>query len=126
MTKKIIPDIIQEQDIAFMTGEHSVREAGRYMVENNVGSVLILDDGKLQGIFTERDALNIFVATRRNPDHTNLSDIMTPNPQTIAADASPAAALEMMIAGRFRHLPVVDGDGKVLGVLSQRDLVGHT
>lgn len=125
MTKQIIPDIIQEQDIAFMTGEHSVREAGRYMVEHDVGSILIMEDGKLQGIFTERDALDIFVAARRNPDQTDLSDIMTTTPQTIAADASPETALEMMITGHFRHLPVVDGDGKVLGMLSQRDLIGH-
>ena len=126
MTKKIIPDIIEEQDIAFMTGEHSVREAGRYMVEHDVGSILIMEDGKLKGIFTERDALDIFVAARRSPDQTDLSDIMTTSPQTIAADASPEAALELMITGHFRHLPVVDGDGKVLGMLSQRDLIGHT
>ncbi|MBL6932618.1 MAG: CBS domain-containing protein [Rhodospirillales bacterium] len=123
MTRKIIPDIIDEQKIASLPGDCSIREAGRYMVEQGVGSVLVIEDGKLKGIFTERDALRIFVATRRNPDQTNMADVMTGNLQTISPDASPEEALKRMTEGKFRHMPVVDDAGKILGVISQRDLL---
>lgn len=123
MARKIIPDIIDEQELAQLPGDCSIREAGRYMVEHGTGSVLVMKDGKLQGIFTERDALQIFVATRRNPDQTNIEDVMTGNPEIISPNASPEEALERMVEGNFRHMPVVDGDGNVLGVLSQRDLM---
>lgn len=123
MTRRVIPDIIAEQELASLPGECSIREAGRYMVEHGVGSVPVMQDGRLKGIFTERDALRIFVATRRNPDQTNLADVMTGDPSTIAPDATPEEAMHLMSAGNFRHVPVVDGDGRVLGVLSQRDLL---
>ena len=123
MARKIIPDIIDHQDLAQLPGDCSIREAGRYMVEHGTGSVLVMKDGKLQGIFTERDALRIFVATRRNPDQTNVEDVMTGDPETISPDATPEEALERMTVGNFRHMPVVDDGGNVLGVISQRDLI---
>jgi len=123
MARKIIPDIIDEQEVAQLSGDSSIREAGRYMVEHGVGSVLVMDDQNLVGIFTERDALRIFVATRRSPDQTCIADVMTKDLQTISPDASPEEALQCMSEGNFRHMPVVDDAGKVLGVVSQRDLV---
>jgi len=123
MARKIIPDIIDEQDVARLPGDCSIRDAGRYMVEHGVGSVLVMENEELKGIFTERDALRIFVATRRNPDQTNIADVMTVEMQTIGPDASPEEALQRMTEGNFRHMPVVDDAGKVLGVISQRDLV---
>ncbi len=123
MARKIIPDVINEQQVAHLSGDCSVREAGRYMIEQGVGSVLVMEDEKLLGIFTERDALKTFVAARRNPDQTNIADVMTGDLQTISPNASPEEALQCMTEGKFRHMPVVDGTGKVLGVISQRDLV---
>jgi len=123
MARKIIPDIVDQQELAHLTGDCSVRDAGRYMVEHGVGSVLVMESGALKGIFTERDALRIFVATRRNPDQTNIADVMTVDMQTIAPDASPEDALKRMTEGNFRHMPVVDDSGKVLAVISQRDLI---
>jgi CBS domain-containing protein len=123
MARKIIPDIIDEQVLASLPGDSSIRDVGRYMVDHGVGSVLVMEDEKLKGIFTERDALKIFVATRRNPDQTNVADVMTGDPQTISPDASPEDALQRMTEGNFRHMPVVDDGGNVLGVISQRDLI---
>ena len=125
MARTIYPDIIGEQDIAHLPGDCSIREAGRYMVDHDVGSVLIMNGEELQGIFTERDALEIFVATRRNPDQTNIADVMTKSPQTIAPGAAPNDALQHMLNGGFRHLPVVDDNNKVLGMVSLRDLIGE-
>ncbi len=118
-----VRDIVDGQELAQLPSTSTIREAARYMVENGVGSVLVVEGGGLRGIFTERDALSIFVATRRNPDYTKLADVMTAAPQTLAPEASPQDAAEKMAAGKFRHMPVVDKDGRILGVVSQRDLV---
>lgn len=118
-----VSELIRGQELAQLQSASTIREAARYMVEHRVGSVLVMEDGALRGIFTERDALRIFVATRRNPDYTRLADVMTGAPQTLAPDATPQDAARRMAEGRFRHLPVVDQDGRVLGVVSQRDLV---
>ncbi len=118
-----VSEIVQGQELAHLPSSSTIREAARYMVEHGVGSVLVLEEGGLRGIFTERDALSVFVATRRNPDFTKLSDVMTESPQTLAPDATPQDAAQRMAAGKFRHMPVVDANGKILGVISQRDLV---
>lgn len=117
-----VSDIVRDQEPAQLPSHSTVREAARYMVEHGVGSVLVMEDGALSGIFTERDALRIFVATRRNPDQTRLADVMTGAPQTLPPDATLQDAARRMTAGRFRHMPVVE-DGRVIGVVSQRDLI---
>ncbi|MDH3793364.1 MAG: CBS domain-containing protein [Rhodospirillales bacterium] len=118
-----VSEIVRGQELARLQSANTIREAARYMVEHGVGSVLVMEDGALRGIFTERDALRIFVATRRNPDYTRLADVMTGAPQTLPPDATPQDAARRMAAGKFRHLPVVGEDGRILGVVSQRDLI---
>ena len=118
-----VGEIVSGQELAKLPSGSTIREAARYMVEHGVGSVLVMDDDKLRGIFTERDALRIFVATRRNSDYTHLNEVMTEEPQTLSPDASPRDAADRMAQGKFRHMPVVDGDGRILGVISQRDLI---
>ncbi len=118
-----VSDMIRDQELVKLPSDSTIREAARHMVERKVGSILVMDGDELRGIFTERDALRIFVATRRNADHTRLSDVMTEAPQTLTPDVSPEDAAARMAAGNFRHMPVIDGDGKVLGVVSQRDLI---
>ena len=117
-----VGDIVRDQEPAHLPSDSSIRQAARYMVEQGVGSVLVMAEGAVKGIFTERDALRIIVATRRNPDHTRLSDVMTGEPQTLPPEATLQEAAQAMTAGKFRHLPVVE-DGQVLGVISQRDLI---
>jgi len=118
-----VADIVQGQDLAQLPSHSTIRETARYMVERGVGSVLVMEEGELRGIFTERDALRIFVATHRNTDFTCLADVMTEAPQTLLPDVRPAEAVARMAEGNFRHMPVVDGDGRILGVISQRDLM---
>jgi len=119
---KTVGDIVRNQELAQLESGSTIREAARYMVEHGVGSVLVMAEGTLSGIFTERDALRIFVATRRNPDSTRLADVMTGAPQTLPPDATLQDAAQSMTAGRYRHMPVVK-EGRVLGVVSQRDLI---
>jgi len=118
-----VGEIVRGQELARLPSSSTIREAARYMVEHGVGSVLVMDDETLRGIFTERDALRIFVATRRNSDYTHLDDVMTEAPQTLPPEATAQDAADRMAAGKFRHMPVVDGDGRILGVVSQRDLI---
>ena len=118
-----VSEMIRDQELAQLPSTSTIREAARYMVDHGVGSVLVMEDGRLRGIFTERDALSIFVATRRNPDYTKLVDVMTAAPQSLPPDATPQDAAQRMATGKFRHMPVIDDDGRVLGVVSQRDLI---
>ena len=95
-------------------------EAVRSMAARHVGAVLVLDDGRLQGVFTERDLLRA-TAAGLAADAT-LGDWMTPHPETIEPDDTTEHAAVLMIHGGFRHLPVVAG-GAVVGILSIRDLM---
>ena len=98
----------------------TVVEAARVMQRENVGAVLVVDHGRLAGIFTERDALFRVLADGRDAHSTRLSEVMTPRPQTIHPDEPFVRALRMMHEGKFRHLPVVEFD-RPLGVVSVRD-----
>jgi CBS domain-containing protein len=93
------------------------------MAQEKVGSMLIVENGLLVGIFTERDVLNRVVAARLDPDTTTLATVMTKNPQTVKPDRPFSHAMHMMYEGCFRHMPVVE-DGKPLGMISIRDAIG--
>jgi CBS domain-containing protein len=90
------------------------------MADRNVGAVLVLTNGRLAGIMTERDLMR--AVGRGLRDDAVVGEHMTANPDTIAPDDTIEHAAVMMIHGGYRHLPVVDVDD-VVGVLSIRDLV---
>jgi CBS domain-containing protein len=90
------------------------------MADRNVGAVLVIDDGRLAGIMTERDIMRAVARGLR--DDAVVGQCMTADPDTIAPDDTIEHAAVLMIHGGYRHLPVVDGDD-VVGVLSIRDLV---
>ena len=99
----------------------SVADAVKSMNDHHTGCVLVGRDGKLIGIFTERDVLtkDFF----RLDSHTvTVETVMTRNPETLEPDNSVAFALNKMSVGGYRHIPIVEGD-KPIGVLSVRDVV---
>ena len=98
----------------------SITEVAQRMVDRNVGAVLVLDDGRLTGILTERDVLR--AVARGLSDDRRVADCMTAHPETIGPDDTTEHAVVLMLHGGFRHLPVVEGDDLV-GVISIRDLV---
>jgi CBS domain-containing protein len=105
-------------------GKTTVSEAARLMQTNEVGAVMVVDaQGRLSGIFTERDALFRVLATGRDPATTRLSEVMTKKPQTIHPDKPVGHALHMMYENGFRHVPVVE-DGRPVGMVSARDALG--
>jgi CBS domain-containing protein len=95
------------------------------MAENYIGALVVVENGSIVGIFTERDVLNKVMAGNLDPDTTTLQAVMVANPQTIRADRPLAHALHMMADGGFRHVPVVDADGAPLGMVSARDALGE-
>lgn len=119
--KTTVGELITERPPVTVSKNISVREAARKMLENNVSAVVIMDNGRLEGIFTERDALRFFVATRRNADITDVSESMTKSPVTVDPATNLQAARSLMLEGNFRHLPVVQA-GSVVGVISLREI----
>jgi CBS domain-containing protein len=115
-----ISDIIRNQTLLHAPKTMPVSEAAALMKKANVGAVAVLDQRRLIGIFTERDALFRVLAEHLEPEATHLADVMTPAPQTITPDRPFGHALHMMFEGGFRHVPVVD-HGKVVGIVSARD-----
>jgi CBS domain-containing protein len=91
------------------------------MAEHRCGSVLVVEGGRLLGIFTQRDAIERVFACGRDPDLTRLAEVMTQEPDTIGPNERVDDAIRRMDEFGYRHLPVVDGR-EVIGVLSLRDL----
>src|SRR5437764_8473911 len=123
MTQRPVRSILGSQSPVTANGEMSVAQAARLMKERRVGAVLVMHEGRLAGIFTERDALFRVIAEGRDPAKTQLQDVMTANPRTITPDRPFGHALHMMHEGGFRHVPVVEA-GAPPGVVSARDALG--
>ena len=100
----------------------TAREAVARMVENQIGCLLVVDNGELSGIVTERDVLNKISGDLNTLDQP-VSDFMTRTPETITVEDSIAYALHAMDLGGYRHMPIVDADGKPTGVISIRDIL---
>jgi len=125
MPNRKISNVIAGQTLVTATREMTVRTACRLMAEKRIGAMLVVENNRIVGIFTERDALNKVLATSIDPDTTKLAQVMVGDPMTIRADKPLGFALSMMADGGFRHVPVVDDDGVPLGMVSARDALGQ-
>lgn len=123
MTHRTIRSIIEQQDLVTAPGDTTVIDAARLMKESRVGALMVVEEGKLAGVFTERDALFRVIAEGRDVQSTQVADVMTRNPQTIHPDKPFGDALHVMYEGGFRHVPVVE-DGRPVGMISARDALG--
>lgn len=120
-TIRQIPDE-KGRDIHAVKPDDTVLEAIRRMAELGIGALLVMDDGRLLGLISERDyARKVILADRRSHD-TRVADIMSAPAITIDARATAKAGLALMTNKRIRHLPVLD-QGKLVGVVSVGDLV---
>ncbi len=101
----------------------TVIEAVAAMEKNRVGAVAIVEQGLLKGIFTERDVMLRVVLAKRDPQTTAMSEVMTTAVQTVPSGTSANEALSIMLEKHIRHLPITDKDGRILGMLSIRNLL---
>lgn len=101
----------------------SVLETIQALVRNRVGAAAVVDNGKLVGIFSERDVMTRVVLPQKAADRIPVAEVMSAPVETIGATASGGDALTRMVERHIRHLPIVDSEGKVLGMLSIRNLL---
>jgi len=119
-----IRTIIEDQEPLTASAKITVGEAARLMKQSKFGAVMVVENGKLVGIFTERDALFRVVAEGHDPQVVQLASVMTRDPQTIHPDRPFVDALYLMHTSGFRHVPVVE-DGRPIGMVSARDALGE-
>ena len=123
MPQRTIRMIIEQQEPVTAAATMTVCNAAGLMKERHVGAIMVVEDGKLVGVFTERDALFRVVAEGRDGETTRLAEVMTRKPQTIDPDKPFVHALQMMHDGGFRNVPVVE-DGRPIGIVSAGDALG--
>jgi len=117
-------EIVRKQNPLTLPRSASLQEACRHMHERKVGAVLITDSkGRLTGIFTGRDCVRA-MSLARDAAETQLKDVMTKKPVTLLPGKSAIEALRVMRDGGFRHVPVVEQDGRVVGIVSYGDFRG--
>jgi CBS domain-containing protein len=115
-----VGSVMQGQTVLTAPPETLVRKAAELMANKNVGAVVVIENGRLVGIFTERDIAFRVVARGLDAEMTRLADVMTPAPDTVDRDKPFGHALLKMQEGGFRHLPVIH-QGKVVGIVSARN-----
>jgi len=119
----LIRDVIRNREPYSMKPSASVQDAAEFMATRNVGAVCVVDDeGKLLGVFSERDVVKRVVLQRRDPTSIRVGDVTSELRAVIRCDETPHQALERMELIGTRHLPVVDGE-RWVGMLSMRDLM---
>jgi CBS domain-containing protein len=123
MSDRLIRDVIAGRK-AYTTSSHtSIADAARLMKEHAIGALMIVDEGKLVGIFTERDVVFRVIAADKDPKSTRVGSAMTRKPRSLDASRPLGHALHLMYEGGFRHVPVVE-HGKPIGMVSTRDALG--
>jgi CBS domain-containing protein len=119
-----IADVMRPEFIE-VAPEDTLGEVAERMNALNVGAVVVKDFGRLIGILTERDLLKA-MAARVHTSEARVRQWMTENPITASADTDVQEAARVMLENGFRHLPVLDENGQVAGVVSLRRVVGAT
>ena len=119
-----LKSLLAGRRLTYVSPEMTVTEVAVKMADARIGAVVILNDEKLMGIFTERDLLNRVVSAKKDPSTLKVSDVMTTNVCVCTVDDSYEECLAQMKQIGCRHMPVVDGD-KLVGILSIRDLLKY-
>lgn len=115
---------IEAQTLITISPDKTLADAVRLLSEKRIGAVVVSDDGrKPQGILSERDIVRQLGAHGPDILTTPIGEVMTRAVQTCTTGEDALTILERMTQGRFRHLPVVDDDGNMLGVVSIGDAV---
>ncbi len=122
-----VRDILSEKGTHVLSiGEDAtVLEGALLMNEHKIGALAVLRDGRIVGMFTERDILQRVVAEQRDPSSTLVTDCMTRRITVASIDTTIDEARSLMKHKRIRHLPIVDDEMRMLGLISIGDLNAH-
>jgi CBS domain-containing protein len=113
-----------DREIAAVGMQATVADAIHKMLDHHVGAVAIVDDEyRVAGIFTERDVLRKMSLSNLDPRATSIRELMTTPVEMATRGTGAGEALSIMLERHFRHLPVADDNGKLLGILSIRNLL---
>ncbi len=116
---------IMNRNIVYVEPEDSVYKAAKLMKEHGIGSVVVLKKGELKGIVTERDLITRYIAKGdgRRPEDVKVSEIMTSNPVVVKENTEVDEAARLMVEKNIRRLLVVNSSGKLVGIVSSRDII---
>jgi CBS domain-containing protein len=119
-----VRDILNSRILSHVCENDTVAQAARQMTELHVGAILVLNNGELRGIFSERDLMSRVVARGLDPDATLVQSVMSTELATIDETATVEQAMAAMQTHMCRHLPVMQ-EGRVAAFLSMRDLMKY-
>jgi CBS domain-containing protein len=103
----------------------TIVDAAKLMRDEDAGLIPIVEGQKLTGTITDRDIAIQVVATGKDPQSTSVSDVMTTRLVTVDPDQDLDEALRLMAQNQVRRLPVVEEDGKLVGIVAQADIAKH-
>ena len=112
---------VMKTNLVTATSDETVSAVSKRMKESHLGAILIVDNDKLTGIFTERDLLNRVISEDKDPQTTQVSEVATSKPIVVKEDAHIKECAQILRDKGFRHLPVVNDNGKHIGIVSSRD-----
>ncbi len=121
-----LPEFKNRTKVLSCAPSDTVYDAVVAMTYKKCGAIAVTENDKLIGIFTERDLLARVVGQGRDVESTQVSEVMSQNIETATPQDSVVLCMGRMSHGRFRHLPVVDSEGQLSGMLSQGDFVAYT
>lgn len=124
MTSRLIKDVVRHQTVVTLPSHTTVRDAASEMARRRIGAILVVENGSMVGIFTERDGLFRVLAQGIDPTVTALAEVMTTKILTITPERPLLHALHIMHENGFRHLPVVQGEVPC-GIISIRDALDY-
>jgi CBS domain-containing protein len=119
-----ILELLKKRESAMwsLAPKDSVFDALQQLANHNVGAMMVMDQGKLVGVFSERDYTRKIALAGKSSKDTQVKDIMTPDVLTVSPQTRTRDCMALMSQKKIRHLPVVEGD-KVLGMISIRDIM---
>ena len=113
---------VMTKDPASCSASETVTKVAGLMKQHDVGSVPVVESDRLVGIVTDRDIVLKIVAGGRNPEQATVKEAMTPNPVSCKEDDDLEYALRVMKERQVRRMPIVDGRGRLTGIIAQADV----
>lgn len=121
MPNRSIREVIDDRFFLAVPTDLPVQDAAGLMKKYALGALLVVEGGHLAGMCTERDMVAGVLAAGRDPQDTTIGEIMTSNPMAVPPEMPFGHALHLMFEGGLQHLPVVNAERELLGVVSASD-----